>query len=122
MQPLVKKLIKVLPKNMISKDELIQQIQSSAVEDVLKKNLLKTVEESTSVDGELLFLLQQKIANSSEDLVTAMGESMKQLAVASFEADAAVLQQESEKLSAEIAKEAEEIDMQDARSAIGGQS
>jgi hypothetical protein len=106
---------------MISKDELIKQIQSSAVEDALKEDLLKTVEDATVVDGDLLFLLQQKISNSSEGLVTAMGESMKQLAVASFETNAAMLQQESEKLAAEIAKEADEIDMQDARTAIGGQ-
>jgi hypothetical protein len=103
---------------MINKEELKKQIQSSAIEDGLKQDLLKTVEEATAVDGELLFLLQQKIDNSSEKLITAMEESMKQLAVASFEADAAKLQRESEKLSANIAKEADEIDMQDARAAI----
>jgi hypothetical protein len=104
---------------MITKAQLIQQIQSSAVEENLKQDLLQTVQSASSVDGELMFLLQQKIDNSAEALITAMQENMKQVAVSSFEADAAALQNESEKLSAEIAKEADEIDMQAAREAIG---
>lgn len=103
---------------MISKEQLSQRIQSAAVDEKLKQELLALVANAQTINGDTLFLLQQKIENSSEASIDAIEENMKKMALASFEADTAMLQQESEKLAAEIAKAADEIDLQDARAAI----